>query len=102
MTREERNEFNYIRRTLRSLMPIHGATLTIRTDGSPEYKHALHDYYTGLGFHPAAIRRDPVRFDGKERIEYIANRIFLENGMLRPWTDFYTARAQEAFRRALD
>ena len=46
MKRAERNEYNYIKRYERQFDLSYGTTLTIRTDGSPEYKHALHDLYT--------------------------------------------------------
>ena len=49
MKRAERNEFNYIRRYEKQFDLGYGTTLTIRTDGSPEYKHALHDW---LGIPP--------------------------------------------------
>ena len=58
MKRSERNEFNYIRRSLKGFTLGYGTTLTIRTDGSPEYKQALHEHYTSLGFHPASVRVD--------------------------------------------
>ena len=47
MKREERNEFNYIKRYEKQFDLGYGTTLTIRTDGGSEYKHALHDLYTG-------------------------------------------------------
>ena len=56
MKREERNEFNYIKRYEKQFDLGYGTTLTIRTDGGSEYKHALHDLYTGWGFHPASVR----------------------------------------------
>ena len=40
MKRSERNEFNYIRRSLKGFTLGYGTTLTIRTDGSHEYKQA--------------------------------------------------------------
>ena len=72
MTRAERNEFNYIRHSLRTIgkNPC-GAQLTIRTDAGREYKQILHALYTSLGFHPASVGIDTRRFDGKERIVYI-------------------------------
>ena len=71
MKRNERNEFNDIRRSLKGFTLGYGTTLTIRTDGSPEYKQALHDHYTSLGFHPASVRVDSRMYDEKERIIYI-------------------------------
>lgn len=73
MTRAERNEFNYIRHSLRTIgRNPYGAQLTIRTDAGREYKQILHALYTSLGFHPASVGIDTRRFDGKERIVYIA------------------------------
>ena len=71
MKRIERNEFNYIRRSLKGFPLGYGTTLTIRTDGSAEYKQALHEHYTSLGFHPASVRIDSRMYDEKERIIYI-------------------------------
>ena len=71
MKRIERNEFNYIRKSLRQFTLGYGTTLTIRTDGSAEYKQALHEHYTSLGFHPASVRVDSRMYDEKERIIYI-------------------------------
>ena len=65
MKRIERNEFNYIRKSLRQFTLGYGTTLTIRTDGSPEYKQALHEHYTSLGFHPASVRVDDRMYDEK-------------------------------------
>ena len=101
MKREERNEFNYIKRSLRGFTLGHGTTLTIRTDGSPEYKHALHEHYTGLGFHPASVRVDTHWYDDKERIIYIYGLTFDLHGEEHPWTELYTLEERERFERAL-
>ena len=71
MKRAERNEYNYIRRYEKQFDLGPGTTLTIRTDGSPEYKRALHDLYTSFGFHPASVRVDRSMYDDKERVIYI-------------------------------
>ena len=76
MKREERNEFNYIKRYEKQFDLGYGTTLTIRTDGGSEYKHALHDLYTGWGFHPASVRVDRTMYDDKERIIYIYGLTF--------------------------
>ena len=96
MTREERNEFNYIRRSLKNLGGS-WANLTIRTDAGSEYKKALHEFYTSLGFHPAAIRVDTRWFDDKERIIYIRG---IETDGIH-WTELYTAEEKAAFEAAL-
>ena len=98
---EERNEFNYIKRSLKGFTLGYGTTLTIRTDGSPEYKKALHEHYTGLGFHPASVRVDPRMYDEKERIIYIYGLTFDLNGEEHPWTELYTTEERERFSKAL-
>ena len=94
MKREERNEYNYIRR--------YEKTLTIRTDGSAEYKHALHDLYTSWGFHPAGLRVDSQMYDDKERIIYIYGLTYDLHGEERPWTELYTAEERARYAAALD
>ena len=101
MKRSERNEFNYIKRSLKSFTLGHGTPLTIRTDGSPEYKQALHEHYTGLGFHPASVRVDTHWYDDKERIIYIYGLTFDLNGEEHPWTELYTAEERDLFSKAL-
>ena len=101
MKRSERNEFNDIRRSLKGFTLGHGTTLTIRTDGSPEYKQALHEHYTSLGFHPASVRIDSRMFDEKERIIYIYGLTFDLNGGDHPWTELYTAEEKARFAEAL-
>ena len=103
MKREERNEFNYIKRSLKQFTLGHGTTLTIRTDGSHEYKQALHELYTGLNFHPASVRVDTHWYDDKERIIYIFDQTWLDNdGKPHSWTELYTREELERFRKALD
>ncbi len=101
MKREERNEFNYIKRSLKGFTLGHGTTLTIRTDASHEYKQALHEHYTGLGFHPASVRIDTHWYDDKERIIYIYGLTFDLNGEEHPWTELYTTEEKERFQKAL-
>ena len=101
MKREERNEFNYIKRSLRGFTLGHGTTLTIRTDASPEYKQALHEYYTGLGFHPASVRVDTRWYDDKKRIIYIYGLTFDLHGEEHPWTELYSAEEKARFAAAL-
>ena len=101
MKREERNEFNYIKRSLKGFTLGHGTTLTIRTDASPEYKQALHEHYTSLGFHPASVRVDTHWYDDKERIIYIYGLTFDLHGEEHPWTELYTAEERDRFSKAL-
>lgn len=102
MTREERNEFNYIRKTIRSFPLTYGTLLSIRLDRSIEYKKALDALYTGLGFHPAEIISDCRRFDGKERLIYIFGRTWTDDeGETRSWEEIYTAEEKAAFEEAL-
>lgn len=101
MKREERNEFNYIKRSLKGFTLGHGTTLTIRTDGSSEYKTALHEYYTSLGFHPASVRIGTRYYDNKERIIYIYGLTFDMNGKEHSWTELYSADEKNRFAEAL-
>ena len=101
MKRAERNEFNYIRRYEKQFDLGYGTTLTIRTDGSPEYKHALHDLYTGWGFHPASVRVDRSMYDDRERIIYIYGLTFDLRGEEHPWTELYTEEERGRFAAAL-
>ena len=98
MTRAERNEFNYIKHSLKNLGENpYGAQLTIRTDAGHEYKQALHEFYTSLGFHPAAITTDARRFDDKERIVYIYG---IDKDDCH-WTALYTEEEKASFTAAL-
>jgi len=102
MKRAERNEYNSIKSSLKRLPLNFGTTLTIRTDGSSEYKHALDSLYASLNFHPASIRTDPRMYDDKERIIYIFARTWLDNeGRQRPWTELYTKEERASFEAAL-
>ena len=101
MKRTERNEINYIKRSLKGFTLGHGTTLTIRTDASPEYKQALHEHYTSLGFHPASVRVDTHWYDDKERIIYIYGLTYDLHGEQHPWTELYTAEEKDRFSKAL-
>ncbi len=102
MKRAERNEYNFIKRFEKQFDLTYGTTLTIRTDGSPEYKHALDALYTGWGFHPASVRIDTRMYDDKERVIYIFGRTWTDNdGNTRSWTELYTREEREIFQRAL-
>lgn len=104
MTRTERNEFNYIRKTLQQFTSLgYGSTLTIRTDASSEYKHALHEFYTSLGFHPADIRTDPDHYDDKERLIYIYGLTWEDDeGKERSWKELYTEDERKRYSAVLD
>ena len=102
MKRAERNEYNYIRRYEKQFDLTYGTTLTIRTDGSAEFKHALHEVYTSWGFHPASVRVDSRMYDDRERIIYIYGMTFDLNGEERPWTELYTDEERARFAKALD
>lgn len=102
MKRAERNEYNYIRRYEKQFELSYGTTLTIRTDGSAEYKHALHDLYTSRGFHPAGLRVDSRMYDDRERIIYIYGLTYDLHGEARPWTDLYTEEEKARYAAALD
>ena len=103
MTREEYNEFRYIRSSLKKFTLGHGTTVTVRTDAGADYKHRLDDLYTSLNFHPASIRRDPRMYDDKERIIYIFGRTWTDNeGRERPWTELYTPKERTSFAAALN
>jgi hypothetical protein len=101
MKREERNEFSYIKRSLKSFTLGCGTTVTIRTDASPEYKHALDGLYTSLNFHPADVKVDSHLYDEKERIIYIYSRTWEDNGNTRSWTELYTPEERARFEEAL-
>ena len=97
MKRAERSEYTYIKNSLKGQNPGYGTQLTIRTDAGSEYKHALHDLYTALGFHPAAVKIDQHWFDDRERIIYIYGLTWDCNGTERSWTELYTAEEKALF-----
>ena len=101
MKRAERNEYNYIKNSLKENNWTYGTILTIRTSAGTEYKEALHRLYTSQGFHPAAVTTDAHRFDDQERIHYIYGLTFDMNGEEHPWTELYTTEEKERFSRAL-
>ena len=102
MKRAERSEYTYIKNSLKKHDLGYGTTLTIRTDASAEYKHALNDLYTSKGFHPADIKTDIHRFDDKERIIYIYGLTWDLHGEQRPWTELYTPAERARLAAALD
>ena len=102
MKRAERSEYTYIKNYEKQFDLGYGTTLTIRTNGSGEYKKALHELYTGWGFHPASIGIDVWMYDEKERIRYIYRPTFETNGEQYPWTELFTAEEKAAFAAALN
>lgn len=102
MTREEYNEFRYIRSYEKKFDLGPGTTLTIRTDASADYKHRLHELYTSWGFHPASVRVDNHFYDDRERIIYISGLSFDLHGEQHPWTELYTPEERARFAAALD
>lgn len=106
MTRAERTEFTQIRRDMNNYKKSgclgYGCTLTIRTNAGSEYKQALHQLYTELGFHPAAVRVDRRMYDENERVIYIFGLSFDLDGEAHPWTELYTAEEKASFQEALN
>ena len=101
MKRAERSEYTYIKNFEKQFDLSYGTTLTIRTNGSAEYKKALHDLYTSWGFHPASIRTDSRMYDDQERIIYLYGLTFEMNGEDHPWTELYTRQERDALAAAL-
>ncbi len=103
MKREERNTYNYIRSYPKKGMTLdYGTTLTIPTDGSVEFKKALHDLYVGWSFHPASVRIDSRMYDDRERIIYIFGRTWQDSsGHERSWEELYTKEEKVRFAAAL-
>ena len=102
MTRQEYNEFRYIRSYEKKFDLGPGTTLTIRTDASAEYKHRLDALYRSWGFHPASVRVDSRMFDEKERVIYIHGLTFDLRGEQHPWSELYTNEERARFAAALD
>ena len=102
MKREERNEINYIKRSLKRFALNYGTALTIRTDASTEYKQALNELYSSLNFHPADVKVDCRLFDEKERIIYIYSRTWIGDGNSHPWEELYTSEELARFEAALN
>lgn len=103
MTREEYNEFRYIRSCCRKWgRPSAGSMYTIRTDAGAEYKSKLHELYTTYGLHPADVRVDRHYFDEKERIIYISGGTYTgRDGKLHSWEELYTEEEKRRFAAAL-
>lgn len=102
MKRAERSEYTYIKNYEKQFKFGYGTTLTIRTNGSPEYKRALHALYTGWGFHPASVQVDSRMYDDNERIIYIFGLTYDLHGEERPWMDLYTREERDRFEAALN
>ena len=102
MTRQEYNEFRYIRSYEKKFDLGPGTPLTIRTDARAEYKHRLDALYRSWGFHPASVRVDSRMFDEKERVIYIHGLTFDLRGEQHPWSELYTNEERARFAAALD
>ena len=102
MKRAERSEYTYIKNYEKQFDLGYGTTLTIQTNGSPEYQKALYDLYTSWGFHPASIETDNRLYDELERIRYIFGLTFDLHGEEHPWTELYTAEEKARFAAALN
>ena len=102
MKREERNEYNYIRRYEKQFNLSYGTTLTIRTDASADYKHRMDALYRSWGFHPASVRVDSRMYDDRERVIYIHGLTFDLHSEPHPWTELYTNEERARFAAALD
>jgi hypothetical protein len=105
MTRQEYNDFRYIKSTAKKYgQPGHGCQYTIPTDASPDYKARLHELYTSWNLHPAAVRVDRHYFDDRERIIYIFGRDekYIDTfGNVFTWEALYTTEEKARFAAAL-
>lgn len=102
MTRQEYNDFRYIRSyPNRGIIPGPGTTLRIPVDRSEDFKIRLHKLYSEWGFHPASVRVDKP-FCDEETIVYIFGRTWEDaDGTAQSWTRLYTYEERERFDRAL-
>jgi len=103
MTREEYNEFRTIRANIRKWgVPTFGAQYTIRTGASVDFKLRVHRLYSENNLHPASVRVDTRYFDDKERIVYIAGRVWVDDdGKERLWSELYSEDERRRFDAAL-
>lgn len=105
MTRQEYNDFRYIRSYPKHWKLGYGTTLTIPTDASPDYKHRLDELYTSWNFHPASVRVDSHMLDDRERIIYIYGRdeVFTDYyGRQYTWEALYSKEEKARFAAALN
>lgn len=102
MTRAEYNEFRHIRAIEKKMPLCSGTILTIRTNGSKEFKLALHELYTSWGYHPAGVGVNNHLYDAQERIIYIYGLCFELAGATHPWSELYTSDEKKRFEEALD
>ena len=96
MTRTERNEYNYIRRTTTD-RDLTYADLYLRTDYSPEYKNAVHKYYLSLGFKPFGMISAERDYWGIEKVVYIN-----WNGHDYTWEELATENEKKRYAEALN
>ena len=102
MTRQEYNDFRYIRSYKTKGLPLnYGTALRIPTNRTEDYKIRLHRLYSEWGFHPASVRVDKP-FCDEEAIIYIFGQTWKdENGNEQSWTRLYTEDERRRFDSAL-
>ena len=102
MTRQEYNEFRYIRSYEKKYDLGPGTTLTMGQDASADCNDRMDAIYRSWGFHPASVRVNSRMFDEKERVIYIHGLTFDLHGEPHPWTELYTQEEHARFAAALD
>lgn len=109
MTREEYNEYRYIKSYEKKFSLDKGTLLTIRVNASSDYKHKLDELYASWNFHPASVTLGDgfghKYDDGIERIHYIYGRNDVYHdyyGKPYTWQKLYTQEELERFEKALD
>ena len=102
MTRQEYNDFRYIRSYKRKGFSLnHGTTLRIPVARSVDYKLRLHKLFSEWNFHPASVCIDKP-FCDELCIVYIYGRTWEDSdGIAQPWTRLYTDDERRAFDHAL-
>ena len=96
MTRTERNDFNYIKRATKG-QGLTYAELFLRTDYSPEYKNAVHEYFLSIGFKPFGMISGEKDFEGIEKVIYI-NWAHHTN----TWEELTTSEERKRYAEALN
>lgn len=104
MTRQEYNEFRYIRKNIKEFPPRHGCTYTIKVEANRDYKSRLDSLYRANNLHPATVKTDPHMYDDNERIIYLygADEVYTDSfGRPFTWEDLYTPAEKERIAEAL-
>lgn len=100
MTRNEYNEYRYIKKTWKNAdLSKGGHIFTIRTAASAEYKHKLDELYRSWNLHPCCVCVDRHYFDEQERIQYVYN--FPYDSVNR-WSELYSPAELKRFEDALN